>query len=282
MLAGIYEALGRAGIDRQGVLVALGGGSGGDVAGFAAATWMRGIRYIHMPTTVLAMVDSSIGGKTAINLPAGKNMAGAVHQPAAIFCDLEYLATLSQDEFRSSLAEVIKAAMIRDQSFAEWLSQNLPAVLQRDPAAIREALGRSIAIKAAVVAQDPSESGVRAVLNYGHTVAHAIEKAAGYGQVRHGDAVAWGMEVAARISVLRGTCEADAASMQHRLLANAGLLQSRPRVDRDELLEAMRHDKKARSGEIRWVLLSEVGRAEPGHEVDASIVAAALAAVLQP
>src|SRR5256714_13945098 len=184
VLAGIYEALGRAGIDRQGMLVALGGGSVGDIAGFAAATWLRGIRYIQMPTTLLAMVDSSIGGKTGINLPAGKNMAGAVHQPAAIFCDLDYLATLSQDEFRASLAEVIKAAMIWDQSFAEWLSQNLGAVLQRDPAAIREALARFIAIQAAIVAQAPYESGVRAVLNYGHNGGHAIEKAAGYGKGR--------------------------------------------------------------------------------------------------
>src|SRR2546429_5901548 len=183
-LSAIYGALAEDGIDREGVLVSLGGGSVGDVAGFAAATWMRGIRYVQMPTTLLAMVDSSIGGKTAINLPAGKNLAGAVHQPSAIFCDLDYLASLPNEEFRTSLAEVIKAAIIADRSFAKWLSANLPGVLSRDSSSIREAVARSIAIKATVVASDPTETGERAILNYGHTVGHALERVIGFGQVR--------------------------------------------------------------------------------------------------
>jgi 3-dehydroquinate synthase len=280
VLTGIYEALAAAGIDRQGALIALGGGAVGDVAGFAAATWMRGIRYVQMPTTLLAMVDSSIGGKTAINLPAGKNLVGAVHQPSAIFCDLAYLATLPDEEYRASLAEVIKAAIIADRSFVDWLLANLPGVLRRKPPAVREAVGRAIAIKAAVVAQDPEEIGARAILNYGHTVGHALERAAGFGRLRHGEAVAWGMEVAALISVRTAVCPPESVTVQHSLLRDAGLLAERPAVAHADLIEAMRHDKKSRGGELRWVLLREIGRAEYGQSVDPSVVEAALAEVL--
>jgi shikimate kinase / 3-dehydroquinate synthase len=281
VLATIYEALADAGVDRQGALIALGGGAVGDVAGFAAATWMRGIRLIQMPTTLLAMVDSSIGGKNAINLPAGKNLAGAVHQPSAIFCDLDYLVTLPDEEYRASLAEVIKAAVIADRTFVDWLLGNLPDVLRREPRAIREAVTRAIAVKAAVVAQDPQETGSRAVLNYGHTVGHALERAAGFGRLRHGEAVAWGMEVAAHISVSSGACRPDVIAPQHALLRDSGLLESPPAIDRAALLDAMRHDKKARAGELRWVLLREIGRAEYGVSVDPSVVEASLAEVLR-
>jgi 3-dehydroquinate synthase len=280
VLAGIYEALAAAGVDRRGALIALGGGSVGDVAGFAAATWMRGIRYIQMPTTLLAMVDSSIGGKTAINLPAGKNLAGAVHQPSAIVCDLDYLASLPNEEFRASLAEVIKAAIIADRPFAEWLAANLPGVLSRDSSSIREAVARSIAIKATVVASDPTETGERAILNYGHTVGHALERVIGFGRVRHGEAVAWGMEVAARISLMAEACTSATAAAQHALLTDAGLLAERPAASHAKLIDAMRHDKKSQSGEPRWVLLREIGRADYGRRVDPSIVRAALAEVL--
>ncbi len=280
VLAGIYDALAAAGVDRRGALIALGGGSVGDVAGFAAATWLRGIRYIQVPTTLLAMVDSSIGGKTAINLPAGKNLAGAVHQPSAIFCDLDYLATLPDEEYRSALAEVIKAALIARRSFAEWLSANLPAVLSREPSLLREAVARAIGIKAAVVASDPNETGERAILNYGHTVGHALERALGFGQLRHGQAVAWGMEVAARISLLAGACTSEALAAQHVLLEEAGLLDDRPVVHHATLIDAMRYDKKSQSGEPRWVLLRDVGRADYGQRVDPSTVRTALAEVL--
>ncbi|HVS07014.1 MAG TPA: 3-dehydroquinate synthase [Candidatus Dormibacteraeota bacterium] len=280
VLAEIYNALAAAGMDRQGALIALGGGTVGDVAGFAAATWMRGIRYIQMPTTLLAMVDSSIGGKTAINLPAGKNLVGAVHQPAVIFCDLDYLATLPDAEYRASLAEVIKAALIADRSFVDWLVASLPAVLRREPHAVREAVGRAIAIKAAVVAQDPQETGVRAILNYGHTVGHALERAAGFGTLRHGVAVAWGMEVAALISLRTGACGPETVAVQHSLLRDAGLLADRPAVAHAKLIEAMRHDKKSRAGELRWVLLPEIGRAEYGQSVEPSVVESSLAEVL--
>ena len=280
VLSGIYEALAAAGVDRRGALIAFGGGSVGDVAGFAAATWMRGIRYVQMPTTLLAMVDSSIGGKTAINLPAGKNLAGAVHQPSAIFCDLDYLASLPNEEFRASLAEVIKAALIADRSFAEWLSANLRAVLSRESSSIREAVARAIAIKAAVVASDPTEAGERAVLNYGHTVGHALERVIGFGRVRHGEAVAWGMEVAVRISLMAQACTEASVAAQHALLRDAGLLADRPAVSHAKLIDAMRHDKKSQSGEPRWVLLREVGHADYGQRVEPSIVRAALAEVI--
>ena len=280
VLADIYDALSAAGVDRQGVLIALGGGTVGDVAGFAAATWLRGIRYVQVPTTLLAMVDSSIGGKTAINLPAGKNLAGAVHQPSGIFCDLAYLATLPDEEYRASLAEVIKAALIADRSFVGWLRANLPAVLHREPSAVREAVGRAIAIKAAVVAEDPQETGRRAILNYGHTVGHALERAAGFGRLRHGEAVAWGMEVAALISQQTGACLPDVVEIQHGLLRDAGLLADRPAIAPAKLIDAMRHDKKSRAGELRWVLLREVGRADYGQSVDSSVVESALAEVL--
>jgi len=280
VLAGIYEALAAAGVDRRGSLIALGGGSVGDVAGFAAATWMRGIRYIQMPTTLLAMVDSSIGGKTAINLPAGKNLAGALHQPSAIFCNLDYLATLPAEEYRSGLAEVIKAALIADRSFFEWLSANMHALLNRDPSFVRDAVARAIGIKAAVVAGDPNETSQRAILNYGHTVGHALERVLGFGRLRHGEAVAWGMEVAARISLLADACGPESVTAQRALLCDAGLLADRPAVSHTKLIDAMRHDKKSQSGEPRWVLLREVGRADYGQRVDPSIVRAVLAEVL--
>jgi shikimate kinase / 3-dehydroquinate synthase len=280
VLAGIYQTLAAAGIDRQGALVALGGGAVGDVAGFAAATWMRGIRYLQVPTTLLAMVDSSIGGKTAINLPAGKNLAGAVHQPSAIFCDLDYLATLPDEEYRASLAEVIKAAVIADRPFVDWLLENLPAVLRRDPSAVRVAVTRAIAVKAAVVAQDPQETGRRAILNYGHTVGHALERAAGFGRLRHGEAVAWGMEVAGHISVAMGVCRPETVAPQHTLLSDAGLLATRPSIRGAALVEAMRHDKKSRAGELRWVLLTDIGCAKYGMLVDPSVFEASLAEVL--
>jgi shikimate kinase/3-dehydroquinate synthase len=280
VLAGIYGALAAAVVDRAGLLIALGGGAVGDVAGFAAASWLRGIRYIQVPTTLLAMVDSSIGGKTAINLPAGKNLAGAIHQPSAIFCDLDYLATLPDDEYRAALAEVIKAAVIADQAFFDWLSINLAALLGREPSVLLEAVARSIRIKAGIVAGDPYETGPRAILNYGHTVAHALERVAGYGQLRHGEAVAWGMTVAARLSVMARNCPASAAEAQDGLLRNSGLLATRPTIRSADLVEAMRYDKKSRDGRLRWVLLREIGSVDYGRQVALSTVEAALAEVI--
>ena len=275
-LSHLYERLADLRLDRRGALVALGGGVVGDVTGFAAATWLRGVRYLQVPTTLLAMVDSSIGGKTAINLRSGKNLVGAVHQPSAIFCDLDYLATLPDEEYRSGMAEVLKAAIIADREFVEWLVASAALLQGRDPAALRQAVRRAIAIKVAVVAQDPAEEGRRAILNYGHTVGHALERALGYGTIRHGEAVAWGMEVAAELSASTGRCSADVVSSQRSLLQAFGLLEQRPKIPRTDLLEAIAHDKKSRAGEIGWVLLRGVGNAEWGRRVDPEQLSAAL------
>jgi shikimate kinase/3-dehydroquinate synthase len=279
-LSTIYTALAQAGVDRGGALIALGGGAVGDVAGFAAATWMRGIRYLQVPTTLLAMVDSSIGGKTAVNLPEGKNLVGAVHQPRGIFCDLDYLETLPAPEYRAALAEIVKAALIADRTLFDWLSANLPALLRRELPIVREAVCRAVAIKASVVARDPCETGLRAILNYGHTVAHALEKAAGYGRLRHGEAVAWGMTVAAQLSALTGRCGDAAVEAQRTLLERCGLLDRIPNVAVADLVQAMQHDKKSRAGELRWVLLLDIGQVEYGQRVDQSDVEAALREVL--
>jgi shikimate kinase/3-dehydroquinate synthase len=280
VLSAVYDALAAAGVDRNGLLLALGGGTVGDVAGFAAATWMRGIRYLQVPTTLLAMVDSSIGGKTGINLPSGKNMVGAVHQPSAILCDLDYLQSLSEADYRASLAEIIKAALIADRALVQWLSRNLAGLLARDPAVLGEAVTRSIRIKASIVARDPEERNERAILNYGHTVGHALERALGYGRIRHGEAVAWGMEAAARIGLLNGITTEQAARAQHELLDQAGLLADRPAVSRNELIAALRHDKKASGGEPRWVLLRDLGQAEYGRQIESAVVSTALHEVL--
>jgi 3-dehydroquinate synthase len=260
--------------------VALGGGTVGDVTGFAAATWLRGIRYLQLPTTLLSMVDSSIGGKTAINLRSGKNLVGAVHQPVAIICDLNYLETLPEPEFRSGMAEICKAGMIADADFVGWLHESCARIQEGDTSALREMVSRAIAVKASVVRDDPRETGRRAILNYGHTVGHALERVLGYGRIRHGEAVAWGMEVAAELSASSGRCSPDLVSRQRELLRAFGLLQHRPKVNREKLHEAIAHDKKSRAGEIGWVLLTGVGQAEWGCRVDQEEVSAALDRVL--
>jgi len=251
------------------------------LTGVAAATWLRAIRYVQIPTTLLAMVDSSIGGKTAINLPSGKNLVGAVHQPAAIFCDLEYLTTLPEAEFRSGMAEVCKAAIIADPVFADWLGASAARLQSRDRDAIREAVRRAAAIKAVVVSEDPTEGGRRAILNYGHTIGHALERALGYGTIRHGEAVAWGMEAAAQLSVITGRCGPGLPEQQWALLRAYGLLETSPKVSRQDLLDAMEHDKKSRNGFVRWVLLRAFGDPEWGCQVDAEHMTAALDKVFE-
>ncbi|HEY0491889.1 MAG TPA: 3-dehydroquinate synthase [Candidatus Dormibacteraeota bacterium] len=276
----LLEGLGELRLDRSGALVALGGGTVGDVTGFAAATWLRGIRYLQLPTTLLAMVDSSIGGKTAINLRSGKNLVGAVHQPVAIICDLEYLETLPDAEFRSGMAEVCKAGMIADKAFVGWLRQSSGRIRERDVDALREMVSRAVAIKASVVRDDPRETGPRAILNYGHTVGHGLERVLGYGTIRHGEAVAWGMEVAAELSLSTDRCSPEVVRTQRALLQTFGLLEQRPRVPHSELLDAMAHDKKSNAGEIGWVLLQAIGQPEWGCRVDRVHVIAALDKVL--
>ena len=244
------------------MLYALGGGVVGDITGFAAACYMRGVPFVQVPTTLLAQVDSSVGGKTAINHPAGKNMIGAFYQPRRVICDLDTLRTLPQRELLAGLAEVIKYGPIADAGFLDWLEQHLDALLARDPEALAHAVRRSCEIKAWVVGQDERESGLRAILNFGHTFGHAIEAGLGYGVWLHGEAVACGMVMAAALSVRLELVPQAFADRLVRLIERAGLPVRGPALGASRYLELMRVDKKAEAGEIRFVLLDA-----PGHAV---------------
>jgi 3-dehydroquinate synthase len=247
--------------ERGTTLVALGGGVIGDIAGFAAAIYQRGIPLVHIPTTLLAQVDSSVGGKTGINHPLGKNMIGAFWQPRAVLIDTDCLATLPARELRAGLAEVIKYGAIRDLEFFAWLEAHMAALLAMDAAALIHAIRHSCEIKAAIVAADERESGVRALLNFGHTFGHAIEAAQGYGTWLHGEAVAAGMVCAARLS--ERVCGLDSAVTRRLtgLIAAAGLPVAPPKIEPERWLELMRRDKKVENGAMRFVLLESLGRA---------------------
>jgi 3-dehydroquinate synthase len=257
----IFDHLLRHGCDRQTVLFALGGGVVGDMAGFAAACYMRGVPFVQVPTTLLAQVDSSVGGKTAINHPAGKNMVGAFYQPQRVVCDLDTLQSLPLRELRAGLAEVIKYGPIADIEFLAWIEAHLDELLARDTAALAHAVRRSCEIKAGVVGQDERESGLRAILNFGHTFGHAIEAGLGYGQWLHGEAVAGGMVMAAQLSARLGLVPAEFAARLQRLIEGAGLPVRGPSLRPERYLELMRVDKKAQGGEIRFVLIDGPGRA---------------------
>lgn len=247
--------------DRKTVLYALGGGVVGDMTGFAAACYMRGVPFVQVPTTLLAQVDSSVGGKTAINHPAGKNMIGAFYQPLRVVCDLSVLDTLPQNELRAGLAEVIKYGPIADAAFFVWLEEHMPALLAREIPALTYAVKRSCEIKAWVVGQDEKESGLRAILNFGHTFGHAIEAGMGYGEWLHGEAVGCGMVMAADLSCRLGLISADDHARIRRLIESAGLPMRGPKLGEDRYLELMRVDKKAEDGDIRFVLIDGMGKA---------------------
>jgi len=250
----------RAGLERRSLIVALGGGVIGDLAGFVAATYLRGIPFVQIPTTLLAQVDSSIGGKTGINLPGGKNLVGAFHQPALVLADVAALATLDARQFSSGLAEVVKHAMIRDAALFARLEAEAAKILARDPATLEEIVARNCAVKAAVVSSDEREAGLRAVLNYGHTVGHAVESVASYGVYTHGEAVALGMAAAAAIARSRGYVDGAVVARQNHLLECFGLpIKLRRPLDAAALLEAMRHDKKIQAGRLRLVLPVAIG-----------------------
>lgn len=262
-LGELYAALSAAGLDRDSAVVALGGGVVGDLAGFAAATYLRGVPFVQVPTTLLAQVDASVGGKTAIDLPAGKNLAGAFHQPSLVLIDLETLATLPEPEYRSGLAEIVKYGVIADREFFEYLELNREPLLAHYPDRLEHVVARSCQIKADVVGVDERESGLRAILNYGHTVGHAIEAVAGYGAYLHGEAIAIGMAAAGRLSESAGWLPAADAARIERLLEGFGLpLRLREPLPEDALLAAMRLDKKSRGGELRFILAREIGRVE--------------------
>ena len=268
----IFDALLSSGCDRQTVLFALGGGVVGDIAGFAAACYMRGVSYVQVPTTLLAQVDSSVGGKTGINHPLGKNMIGAFHQPRLVVADLDTLDALPQRELVAGLAEVIKYGPIADAAFLSWTEDNLEALLRRDKSALVHAVTRSCRIKAAVVAQDERESGLRAILNFGHTFGHAIEAGLGYGVWLHGEAVGCGMVLAADLSVRLGLIEPDYGARIRRLIERAGLPMRCPPLGPERYLELMRVDKKSDSGDLRFVVLDGPGRARLQRVSDSDAV----------
>ncbi|MFM8610816.1 MAG: 3-dehydroquinate synthase [Burkholderiaceae bacterium] len=260
-LNAIFDALLTHHCDRKSVLYALGGGVVGDMTGFAAACYMRGVPFVQVPTTLLAQVDSSVGGKTAINHPQGKNMIGAFYQPLRVVCDLDTLATLPARELSAGLAEVIKYGPIADMKFLDWIEAHITTLVARDVDALAHAVQRSCEIKAEVVGVDERESGLRAILNFGHTFGHAIEAGMGYGEWLHGEAVGCGMVMAAHLSKRLGHVDAAFVERLTRLIAAAGLPICGPRLGADRYLELMRVDKKAEAGEIRFVVIEQPGRA---------------------
>ncbi|WP_374584187.1 3-dehydroquinate synthase [Ideonella dechloratans] len=247
--------------DRKTVLVALGGGVIGDMTGFAAACYMRGVPFIQVPTTLLSQVDSSVGGKTAINHPLGKNMIGAFYQPLRVFCDISTLRTLPAREVSAGLAEVIKYGPIADPVFLDWIEAHVEALVALEPQAVVHAVRRSCEIKAAVVSADEREGGLRAILNFGHTFGHAIEAGLGFGTWLHGEAVGAGLVMAADLSARLGLLPADAVTRLRSLVGRAGLPVAGPALSADEYLHHMRVDKKAEAGDIRFVLIDGIGKA---------------------
>ncbi|TNJ35360.1 3-dehydroquinate synthase [Arenimonas terrae] len=273
----VMAALAALGASRDATVIALGGGVVGDLAGFAAACWMRGVGFVQLPTTLLAMVDSSVGGKTAVDLPQGKNLVGAFHQPSAVFADTATLDTLPGRELRAGLAEVVKYGAIADPVFFDWLEANAEALLARDPEALAEAIAVSCAHKAGIVARDETEQGERMLLNFGHTFGHAIETEQGYGGLLHGEAVAVGMVLAARLSADLGRAPwsdtARLATLLERLELPVALP---PGLSGDALLARMKLDKKAVSGALRLILWSGLGRAEVASAVPEADIRAVL------
>ena len=277
----LWDEMARLAVDRKTHVVAVGGGVVGDLAGFAAASFARGLPVWQVATTLVAQVDSAIGGKTGINLPAGKNLVGAFWQPRGVIADIDTLDTLPPREFTSGLAEVVKYGMILDAGFFAWLEDQTAAILAREPAAIGEAVYRSATLKARVVEQDEREtSGLRAALNYGHTFGHAYETAAGYGILLHGEAVAIGMARAARLAALLGRIDQDVVSRQDALLIRLGLpinLPAGAESNDAELIAIMARDKKSVDGHLRFVLPDRIGRVELVDGIDRTMVRQALA-----
>ena len=270
----VYDQLIDGGLDRHSFIVALGGGVVGDLAGFAAATYLRGIPFVQVPTTLLAQVDSSVGGKTGIDHPLGKNLIGAFYQPRLVLSDVNTLKTLSQRHYRAGLAEVVKYGAVLDAELFALLEAETEALLQLDPQLLEQVIARCCEIKAWVVEQDERESGLRAVLNYGHTLGHAFETLAGYQDLLHGEAVAIGMAMAAGLSVHEGYCSSADAERIVRLLQQMGLPTVAPLVEEEALVQALGRDKKNRSGTLQYVCNQGIG-AHVFHQVTpAELVAA--------
>jgi 3-dehydroquinate synthase len=268
------DQLAAARLERSSFIVALGGGVVGDLAGFLAAIYLRGIPFVQAPTTLLAQVDSSVGGKVGVNLKAGKNLVGAFHQPRFVLCDLRTLNSLPPREFRSGLAEVIKYGIIADAPLFARLERDLPRLLRRDAGVLADVVARCCELKARVVRQDETETGLRAILNFGHTIGHAIENISGYGKYLHGEAIAIGQVAAAKLSAQLTGLSADDAARIERLFRRAGLPAAVrfSAAARARLLAAMQRDKKVSAGRVKFVLARRIGRVEPGHEVPPALL----------
>ena len=264
-----YDQLAGHRLERQSFVIALGGGVVGDLAGFVAATYLRGLPFVQVPTTLLAQVDSSVGGKVGVNLTAGKNLVGAFHQPRVVLCDLDTLRTLPRREFRAGLAEVIKYGIIHDATLFRRLERDLPKLIELNPALLAAVIARCCEIKAAVVSEDETESGRRAILNFGHTIGHAIENSVGYGKYLHGEAIAIGQVAAAELSRELTGLSPDSVSRIRHLFRRAGL-PTAINLDagrRAKLLSAMKLDKKVSGGQVRFVLAERIGKVRWGQEV---------------
>ena len=269
-----YDRLARHRLERKSFIVALGGGVVGDLAGFVAATYLRGIPFVQVPTTLLAQVDSSVGGKVGVNLQAGKNLVGAFHQPRLVLCDFDTLRTLPVREYRSGVAEIIKYGIIYDAALFQKLERDLPKLLKRDPKTLADVVARCCEIKAEVVGQDETDGGLRAILNFGHTIGHALEAISGYGKYLHGEAIAIGQVAAAELSArLTGLPVADVGRI--RVLFQRAGLPVAVKLDasaRKRLLAAMKLDKKVSGGEIKFVLAGRIGKVEHGRNVPLSFI----------
>jgi len=277
MAEGLYDLAYSRELDRRSPVLSLGGGVVGDLAGFVAATYLRGVPFVQIPTTLLAQVDSSVGGKVAVNHPRGKNIIGAFYQPAVVLADLGALQTLPPREIRAGLAEVIKYGVIADGEFFGWLEDNLEKALELDPAACQKMVEVSCRIKADIVGADETEQGVRAVLNYGHTVGHAVESLTGYKAYRHGEAVAIGMAVAAEMAVGLGMLDRREKDRLVSLLVRAGLPVNVPgHLDKKDLLASLRRDKKVISSRLTFVLPRAIGRVEIVRDVKEDIIIAGI------
>src|SRR5262249_24126625 len=273
-----YDQLAARRLERRSFVIALGGGVVGDLAGFVAATYLRGVPFVQVPTTLLSQVDSSVGGKVGVNLRAGKNLIGAFHQPRLVLCDLATLSTLSDREFRSGLAEVIKCGIIFDHAFFQRLERDFSRVMARDPSILSDIIARCCEIKAHIVQQDETETGLRSILNFGHTVGHALEAISHYGQYRHGEAIAIGQVAAAQLSVqVTGLSPAEAKRIRI-LFARTGLPTEVRLSDsqKRQLFRAMLLDKKVAQGEIRFVLASRIGQVKFGCKVPVRLIRKAL------
>jgi len=264
---------------RDATVFTLGGGVVGDMGGFAAASYMRGINFVQIPTSLLAQVDASVGGKTGFNHPLGKNLVGAFHQPTAVLIDIDTLDTLPEREFSAGMAEVIKIAAVRDAGFLDWLEANREAIASREPEAVTDMIRRSIDNKAAIVAEDEREAGVRALLNFGHSFAHAIETLTDYRQYLHGEAVAIGMMVATRLSEIRALCETGYSDRLGRLMASFDLpLQIPENLDPSSIIETMKLDKKVIAGSARLILVKAAGQGIIDSSSDKLQIATAITA----